>query len=106
MTTQFSIFPEIRATPGDEDGSVLINLESGKVFSLNGIGAKVWTMLEQGLTFEGVVNSLSREFDVSCQQVQEDLEIFIRVLECKGLVRATDTAVLTGTEEPTNGIAA
>jgi hypothetical protein len=106
MTTQFSILPEVRATPGDEDGSVVINLESGKVFSLNGAGAKVWAMLEEGLTFEGVINSLAREYDVSRQQVQADLEIFISALECKGLVEASDAAGLTRTEEPTNGITA
>jgi hypothetical protein len=91
MITQFSILPNVHATPGDNDGSVLINLESGQVFSLNGAGARVWTMLVQGFTFEGIANSLARECQVPRQQVQNDLEIFIRVLQDKGLVRVTET---------------
>ncbi|HZE70021.1 MAG TPA: PqqD family protein [Pyrinomonadaceae bacterium] len=89
MMTQLKIHPEVRTTPSDEDGSVLINLESGKVFSLNGAGAKVWIMLEQGITFEGLLDSLAREYDVPRQQLQDDTETFIHELKCKGLVQAS-----------------
>lgn len=90
--TQFKINQEVRTTPSDEDGSVLINLESGKVFSLNGVGAKVWTMLEQRLTFEGLLDSLAREYEVPRQQLKDDLEPFIHDLERNGLVQANSRA--------------
>ena len=106
MMTQLKIHPEVRTTPSDEDGSVLIKLESGNVFSLNGVGAKVWTMLEQGLTFEVSLDSLSREYDVPRQQLEDDLEIFIHELESKGLLQATTRPVSTRTEEARNGITA
>ena len=106
MMTQFKVHPEVRTTPGDEDGSVIINLESGKVFSLNGVGAKVWTMIEQGLTFEGLLDSLAGEYDLPRQRLQDDLKTFIHELERKGLVQPTAAPVSTTTEEATNGIAA
>ena len=102
MITQFKIHPEVRTTPGDEDGSVLINLESGKVFSLNGVGAWVWTMLQQQLTCEDLLDSLAVEFEVPREQLQDDLEAFLHELECHDLVQATRAK----TGEATNGIAA
>ena len=92
MTTQFKIHPEVRTTPGDEDGSVLINLESGKVFSLNGVGARVWTMLQQQLTCDDVLDSLAVEFEVPREQLQDDLEAFLHELECHELVASDTTA--------------
>jgi hypothetical protein len=89
MSTQFSIHPEVRTTPGDEDGSVLINLQSGKVFSLNGVGAKVWTMLEQGAGFDGVLDALSREYNLPSAELKIDLDGFIRELARKDLLRVT-----------------
>jgi len=106
MTTQFCISPTVRATPGDDDGTVLINLRSGKVFSLNGVGASIWTMMEQGITFDAIVNFLARQYDMSRHEIRDDLTLFLRVLEQKGLVQATKTASRGQKEEPIDGFAA
>ena len=89
MSAQFSIHPEVRTTPSDEDGSVLINLQSGKVFSLNGVGAKVWTMIEQGADFDGVLDALSREYNVTPGELRNDLDSFINDLARKNLLDLT-----------------
>lgn len=89
MSAHFSIHPEVRTTPGDEDGSVLINLESGKVFSLNGVGAKVWTMIEQGAGFDDLVNALTGEYQISSQEIRTDLDGFITELTQKRLLQVT-----------------
>ncbi len=94
MITQFNIHPEVRTSPGDEDGSVLINLESGRVFSLNGVGARVWTMLQQQLACEDLLDSLALEYEVPREQLQDDLEAFLHELECHDLV-ASDTNALS-----------
>ena len=86
MITHLKIHSEVRTTPGDEDGSVLINLESGRVFSLNGVGAKIWTKLQERLTFEAILDSLTQEYDISHEQLRTDLEAFIYDLEKKGLL--------------------
>jgi len=91
--TQLKIHSEVRTTPGDKDGSVLINLESGRVFSLNGVGAKIWTKLEERLTFEAILDSLAQEYDISYEQLRTDLERFIYELEKKGLVEPVAEAV-------------
>ena len=89
MSAHVSIHPEVRTTPGDEDGSVLINLQSGKVFSLNGVGAKIWTMLEQGTSFNGVLDELSREYNLPSAELENDLDDFVDELERKHLLKVT-----------------
>jgi hypothetical protein len=89
MSAQFSIHPEVRTTPCDEDGSVLINLQSGKVFSLNGVGARVWTMLEQGASFDGVLDALGREYKLPSAELRNDLDGFIKELARKDLLKVT-----------------
>jgi hypothetical protein len=106
MTAQFVIHPEVRTTPGDEDGSVLINLENGMVFSLNGVGAKIWTKLEEGLAFEALLDSLAQDYTVPNQQLRSDLETFMRELEKKGLVESVaSTRPTSGVKEVRNGVA-
>ena len=87
MSAQFSIRPDVRTTPGDEDGSVLINLRSGKVFSLNGVGAKVWAMIEHGAGFDGVLDALSREYNLPSAELKSDLDGFIKELSRKDLLQ-------------------
>ena len=89
MCAHVSIHPEVRTTPGDEDGSVLINLQSGKVFSLNGVGARIWTMLEQGTSFDGVLDALSREYNLPSAELENDLDGFIDELARKDLLKVT-----------------
>jgi len=89
MSARFSIHPEVRTTPGDEDGSVLINLQSGKVFSLNGTGAKVWTMIAQGANFDGVLDALGREYQIPSEELRNDLNGFIQELGRKDLLQVT-----------------
>jgi hypothetical protein len=92
MSAQFSIHPEVRTTPGDEDGSVLINLQSGKVFSVNGVGAKVWTMLERGTGFDGIVDALSREYNLPAAELRNDLDSFIDDLTRKDLLKRNESS--------------
>jgi hypothetical protein len=89
MSAQFSIHPEVRTTPGDEDGSVLIQLQTGRVFSLNGTGARIWTMLESGASFDGVVEALNREYEVPSEELRNDLDSFINELARKNLLQVT-----------------
>ena len=89
MSAQFSIHPEVRTTPSDEDGSVLIQLQTGRVFSLNGIGAKIWTMLESGASFDGVVEALNREYEIPSEELRNDLDSFINELARKNLLQVT-----------------
>lgn len=105
MTIRFAISSEVRTSLGDQCGRVLIDLDSGVVFSLNGVGAQIWTKMEEGQHLEAILDSLTRDYDIPREQLRNDLEAFVRALEKKGLVKAmTDRA--DGTKESTHGISA
>jgi uncharacterized protein YoaH (UPF0181 family) len=84
--TRLNINSAVRTTPGDQDGSVLINLESGKVFSLNAQGAKIWSLLEEGISLPELIESVAQIYRLPHQQIQHDVEVFIQGLQRSGLV--------------------
>jgi hypothetical protein len=86
MSSECTIAPDIRIAT-DDDGAVLLNVATGSVFSLNGVGGKIWGMIEQGLPREGILGSLAAEFDVPEEQLENDLTVFLSQLESKGLVQ-------------------
>lgn len=91
MTVQFSIVPDVRSVI-NADGGVLLNLKRGVCYSLNGVGARVWSMLAegQGLQSEVLVDKLATQFVVPRQRLAEDVVTFLRTLENKGLVQAAE----------------
>ena len=56
---------------GDE--MVLMDLESGTYFGLDAIGGRAWQALEDGQTIEELCAQIEREFDVSPEQLRDDM---------------------------------
>jgi hypothetical protein len=48
-----TIEPHMRAMI-DGDGGVLLDLKAGRYYSLNSVGAKIWTRAEKGAAHQGV----------------------------------------------------
>jgi hypothetical protein len=89
MTNHYAIVPNVRATLND-DGGVLLNLDTGIMFSINPVGARIWAKLQDGLTFSEILDSLSQDFDTSREQLKGDLESFLLQLTEKGLVTSEE----------------
>lgn len=83
----FIVHPEVRTTLCDDDGSVLINLQSGKVFSLNGSAAKIWTMLEHGTNSENVLDALEQEYRLPRAVLKNDLDLYVAKLKQRKLIQ-------------------
>jgi hypothetical protein len=89
MTAKFKVASNIRSTINN-DGGVLLNVDSGFVYSLNPVGAKIWSSLqesERGLSFDELLESLKSQYHASPQQLQSDLDVFLIAMETKGLVQ-------------------
>lgn len=84
---KFEIQPEVRSMEDDE-GMVLLDLDAGKYFSLNRVGALVWHGIEQGHRRQEIFETLHRAFQVPENQINADVESFIASLLQKGLIRA------------------
>lgn len=72
------------------NGLALLNLETGRYFSLGETGAFVWEALKRDASREAIAADMAREFDVPIERSRADLGAFLGQLEDAGLVRADD----------------
>lgn len=70
---------------GDE--AILLDLGSGIYYSLNAVGAPIWTGLTGGKCHAEIVDTLVAEFDVTPAVAARDVESFIAQLVEMGLVK-------------------
>jgi hypothetical protein len=65
--------------------SVLLDLKSGVYFGLNGVGTRIWTLMNEGGSLEDVGRVLCDEFDVAPPDVRGDVLRFASELCAHGL---------------------
>ena len=68
------------------DGSVLLNVEDGKMFRLNPIGMRILSLLNQGVPADRISEEISRDYGVDLETVREDVRNFFKSLNDSGLV--------------------
>ena len=55
------------------DGSILLDTSSGRYFSLNQIGTRVWEMTCSGASRSEIIDALMEEFDVDSETATTDV---------------------------------
>lgn len=65
---------------------VLLDYDRGIYYGLDPVGARVWQLLAEGTTIDGIVEALAEEYDAARATLQADLETLLRDLEAKELV--------------------
>lgn len=89
-----------------EDEIVLINLESGNYFSLNKVGAGIWSDIERGLSADEIRDRLAARYAGDPSQMAESLSRLIADLAKEGLIvprASTDPAAIPADEAPSTG---
>ena len=69
---------------GDE--TVLLNLESGIYFGLDGVGKSIWEAVTEGKTLAETIDVIVAEYEVAEQQAQNDVLEFAANLVERGLL--------------------
>jgi len=72
-----------------DDEAVIINLDTGMYFGLDGIAAKIWELLVAGTAHEAVSDALKRAFPAEAG-IDSDLAHFLADLCGRGLIVAAD----------------
>jgi len=91
-TNQFAMWrssPEVRATYS-QDGAVLLDVNEGLCYSLDGVAAQVWVTIEgspAGISLEGIVDVLETHFTVSREGLESDASDCLAELQLAGLVQ-------------------
>ena len=74
------------------DGSVILNLENGKMFRLNAIGMRILSLLNEGVPTDRISEEISRDYSVDLETVREDVRNFFTSLNDSGLIHSGTTA--------------
>ena len=61
------------------------------IYTLNGVGARIWQLLETAVSVGAIVGTLADEFDVSADRAATDVVEFLAVLESRGLLHPDDS---------------
>ncbi len=67
--------------------TVLLDLAGENYFGLNVVGARIWQLIGDGATLQGVFDSLVQEFDAEPERIRADLLALVDELAKAGLVR-------------------
>lgn len=70
--------------------SVLLNIETGTYFGLDGAGTDIWNLLTNGASEIEIVANLLEVYDIETSQLQADVRVFLDNLLESGLVRRLD----------------
>ncbi|HSI26007.1 MAG TPA: PqqD family protein [Aeromicrobium sp.] len=65
---------------------VLLDLDSEEFFGLDGVGARVFELLEQPQRFDDVLGTLLREYDVDRETLTADVNALVADLVARNLL--------------------
>jgi len=85
LDTKLTIPPQVMSRMvGDE--TVLLDLESGIYFGLDGVGQMIWESVAEGLSLAQAAANIVEEYDVEESQAQADVLEFASDLVERGLL--------------------
>ena len=91
-TETISLIPRVRHRAVGEDG-VLVHLDSGRVIVVNEVGQYIVQLLDQPMSRKALVACLLAEFDVSAEQAEVDIDLFLGELGNEQLVEHSGQVV-------------
>jgi hypothetical protein len=69
---------------------VILNEEEGAYYGLEGVGARVWELLQEPRSVEEIVEALMREYDVEETRCRHDLADLLEEMSRRGMVTRGD----------------
>jgi len=77
--------PEAAASIHD-DGVVILDNRSGRLFTSNQTGARIWRCIERQLPFESIADEIASEYQIARTTAQEHTARFLAELERHNLI--------------------
>lgn len=65
---------------------VMMDLEKGRYFSLNGVGSRIWEIIESPIEINKIVDCLLEEYDVNRNECEENVLEFLGKLEDANII--------------------
>lgn len=71
-----------------DDQVVLLSLEGGRYYKLNGSGSRVWALIQEHGELKKVQDAMTQEFDADEAEIRSSVATLVADLEAHGLVQA------------------
>ena len=65
---------------------VMMDLENGRYFSLNGVGSRIWEIIEEPIGINKIVDCLLEEYDVNRNECEENVLEFLGKLDDANII--------------------
>ena len=79
---------QVSADLGDE--SVILGLESGVYFGLEGVGSRIWDLLQNPIGVAEIRDAILEDYDVESERCERDLLSVLEELAANGLIEIRD----------------
>jgi hypothetical protein len=73
-----------------EDNLLMMSLDLGKYFILNGVGKRIWEILQHPTQPDTIVRQLVEEYDVPVETCMKQVDDFLKKLRERGLLADVD----------------
>jgi Coenzyme PQQ synthesis protein D (PqqD) len=81
----FTVNPEAVSSFHD-NGVVILHAGSGRLFTSNQTGARIWCCIEQQLPLETIAGEISRAYHIARTTAREHMLAFLTTLEQQALI--------------------
>jgi predicted nucleic acid-binding protein len=71
---------------GEDEGAVILIIESGQLFTCNATTAEVLRAAREKLTFDAMIAELLETFDVGESELRDDIGVIVRQLADEGIL--------------------
>lgn len=75
---------DVLATAFDDE-LVLLNLQDGVYCGLEGVGSRIWSLVQRPTPVADIRNALTEEFDIDPARCEEDRRVILGELVSRGL---------------------
>ena len=82
----FTVNPEAVRSFHD-DGVVILQADTGRLFTSNETGARIWRGIEQQLPLEMIATEISTAFQIARTTARKHMLNFLTALEQQGLIK-------------------
>lgn len=70
--------------------AVILSLDQGMYYTMNPVGARIWSMLQTSMPVQEILDSLMSEFEIGAETCEADLLAVLEDLAREGLIEVED----------------
>lgn len=70
--------------------TVIVNLDTGNYYSIDGVGVEVWSSISKGSSEAEIVRNVALKYSGKIDYITESIHKFMKELESEGLISAAE----------------